>query len=159
MKTIFTFRFALVCFALGGVVVAGGCSGSGTSSEAEVTAGGEADHGHDHGGAEAKDFPSAMTKLEGLSSKILKAFQDGTPEAAHDGLHSIGHLLEGIPALAMKSKDLGDEARAQVDEAVESLFDAFTELDGTLHGGEDVDVAAITEKVNQSMEQLRSAVQ
>ena len=161
MKTSFNVRFCVVGLTLGCLFIVGGCNGGGaepTEGVAQTTAGGEAGHDHDHG-AKPEDFASAMKILEGYSSDILTAFKDGKPEEAHDALHSIGHLLESLPELAMKDKELGDEAKTQLNQAVESLFDSFTKLDGTLHGGEAADVDAVSEDVNKAMEQLRSAMQ
>jgi hypothetical protein len=153
-----TSRFVCGCLMVGSLALMVGCGGttsqSGTSSN---TAGHGHSHGHDHGHDHATDYPGAVKELEGLSAKILKAFQDGNPAEAHDELHEIGHVLERIPALAAKEEGMSDEAKTQVKQAIESLFDAFSEMDGMLHGGDTVDVDALTERVNRSLADLRSA--
>jgi hypothetical protein len=94
-----------------------------------------------------------------MKSEICKAFADGTPDDAHDALHEVGHSLEELPGLAAKEGDLTAEQLSAVETAVEALFDGFGELDGTLHGGGEVDIKELEEKLSQALEKLEEVVQ
>ncbi|MEM8736246.1 MAG: hypothetical protein AAGG44_18595 [Planctomycetota bacterium] len=121
------------------------------------------DHaGHDHDGHADHDddapesFAEALTSITSMKSNICKAFANKTPDDAHDELHEVGHLLEEMPSLAAKVEGISKEQLAKVEAAVEELFDGFSELDGTLHGGADVDVAALEKQLTDAIGALEA---
>jgi hypothetical protein len=57
----------------------------------------------------------------------------GNPDAAHDDLHAIGHLLEDLPKLVGTAGVAID--RTAVDRSAGNLFDAFSRIDDKIHGG------------------------
>lgn len=120
------------------------------------------DHGehgddeHDHEGPES--FAEALASVTSMKTTICKAFADETPDAAHDELHEIGHLLEEIPELAAKVDGISKEQIAKVEAAVEKLFEGFGELDHTLHDtSAEVDVAALEKQLTDAISELESA--
>lgn len=100
------------------------------------------------------NFRESVAGIEAMATKICKAFADGTPDDAHDALHEVGHSLEKLPALAAKEGKLNEEQMTLVNEAVEALFDGFGKLDDTLHGGEEVDIAAIEGTLTETLTKL-----
>ncbi len=119
------------------------------------------DHGHDdhdgHGHKESgqpESFAEAVGQINALGSKITAAFAKGEPDDAHDELHDIGHVIECLPELAKKA-GLPEPKQKKVSEVTEMLMDAFGELDGTLHGGEKVDVEKISTTVSEQIEELQ----
>ena len=89
------------------------------------------------------------------SETITAAFASGTPEQAHDDLHEIGHTIESLPELAEKAGLSGD-ALDTVNQVTEELMDAFGTLDGSLHGGEAVEVEDVSAEVAEQIDKLRS---
>ncbi|MEM9367162.1 MAG: hypothetical protein AAGD07_14310 [Planctomycetota bacterium] len=116
--------------------------------------------GHAHGDQDhdANDQPDsfgdALKAIDSMGGKITDAFANGAPDDAHHELHAIGHLIERLPMLAKKA-DLPSEQQSMVQNAAEALMDAFGELDGTLHGGDEVDVDQISKAISTQMDQLQ----
>ena len=133
-----------------------GCDSSSSSSsqtDAQSTANhSDHEHGHNH---EADNLTEGMEQLDGYCQKVKTAFEKDTPEDAHDALHEVGHLLEALPALAEKSGKLATAEIDSVKKQVEVLFDAFGELDETMHGGEAVVYSEIDSKIQTAMNTLR----
>lgn len=117
---------------------------------------GDHDHdGHDHGeGGHPETLAEAVGQINDMGSKITAAFAKGDPDDAHDELHEIGHVIECLPELAKKA-GLPEPKQQKVSEATETLMDAFGELDGTLHGGGEVDVEKISTTVSEQIEGLQ----
>ena len=120
------------------------------------------DHDHDdHGGhdheesGQPESFAEAISQIDDMGSKITAAFAKGEPDDAHDELHDIGHMIESLPELAKKA-GLPEPKQEKVGEATEALMDAFGELDGTLHGGEKVDVEKISTTISAQIEELQA---
>jgi hypothetical protein len=103
---------------------------------------------------QAESFRESVAGIEAMATKICKAFADGTPDDAHDALHEVGHSLEKLPVLAAKDGKLTEEQMTVVNEAVEALFDGFGKLDDTLHGGDEVDIAAIEGTLTETLAKL-----
>lgn len=99
-------------------------------------------------------FRESIAGIEAMATQICKAFSEGTPDDAHDALHEVGHSLEQLPELAAKEGKLNEEQMTVVNEAVEALFDGFGKLDDTLHGGEEVDIAAIESTLTETLAKL-----
>jgi len=151
------------------VVALAGCDASvpstvgGNSQDAGIE-----DHDHDHdrgdhahdehdheGDGHPESISQAVDQIKEMGDKIITAFADGSPDDAHDELHEIGHVIERLPELATKASLTADQEQ-KVGEITEALMDAFGELDGTLHGGEDVAVDEISEKISTQIKKLQS---
>lgn len=123
-----------------------------------------AEHAHENsqesdGHTHPADLSSAVAELKKLTEAIRSAFENETPEEAHDALHEVGHLLEAIPGLAARQnadKPIDVDA---LKEHVELLFDAFTTLDDTLHGGEDVEFSEVDQKITSNFQALQELTQ
>ena len=87
----------------------------------------------EHAGPES--FSEAAEQLVMMKNKIRDGFASGDVDSAHGPLHEVGHLLDDMAMLA-KKENLPAEQMTAVEEAKETLFDAFGEIDKTLHGGE-----------------------
>jgi hypothetical protein len=84
-------------------------------------------------GASQPTFRDALAAIIDHDDRIRAAFEAGNPDAAHDDLHAIGHLLEDLPKLVGTAGVAID--RTAVDRSAGNLFDAFSRIDDTLHGG------------------------
>jgi len=118
------------------------------------------DHDHDHGDGQAAgpaDFPAGVAQLRKNYEAIRDAFQANEPDKAHEPLHEVGELLEGLPALAEKAA-LGEAALASAKAAAESMFAAYGEIDGAIHAGKQPDYAAVAEKLDKGMADLQAVV-
>ena len=117
---------------------------------------GDHDHaGHDHDQSDHPDsFEEALQHIEDMGSKITAAFAKAEPDDAHDELHEIGHMIESLPALAKKA-GLPESKQEKVMAIAEALMDAFGELDGTLHGGDEVDAEKISQTISAQIEELQ----
>jgi hypothetical protein len=78
-------------------------------------------------------FRDAIAALIDHDDRIRAAFEADDPDAAHDDLHAIGHLLEDQPKLAGTAGVAID--RQAVERSAGILLDAFARIDDTLHGG------------------------
>ncbi|MFK7736491.1 MAG: hypothetical protein AB8B50_10700 [Pirellulaceae bacterium] len=141
------------CLLASCLLVIPGCGESGGTDET-VTASTGSDHDdHDEHGIHTMD--EGFEELGECYASIKTAFEGGTPGDAHDALHEVGHALTEMKELAA---DLPEEKMASAVGAIEALMDAFTTLDGTMHGGgDDVEFADIDAKIGESMEQLKAA--
>lgn len=136
-----------------------GCSDTSTESDPEANPESLTEHSQ---GLQSDDVPidfeEALKRVETMKTSICKAFNDGTPEDAHDLLHEVGHALGKIPDLAAKQNRLTADQTSEVNVAVEALFDGFGQLDDTLHGGEEVDIADLDKKLTEALNDLKDAV-
>lgn len=140
-----------------------GCGSGEGATEAKQS---EAEHdhgeeGHDHGAhghSEPKNFGEALAKVEAMKVAICEAFTAGKPDDAHGDLHEVGHALEGLPDLASKAGELSDEAMEKVNASVEAMFDAFGQLDDTMHGGPEVEIADVEKKLTDAIAELKELV-
>jgi hypothetical protein len=117
------------------------------------------EHAHDHAGpkksvAAPASFADALATIIELDGKIRTACEGDEPEAAHDELHSIGHLLEELPGLAATAGiPLDGEA---VSRSAGVLFDAFSRIDDKLHGGEGSTYAEEAETIARELGSFRA---
>lgn len=142
---VFSFALTLTC----------GC-GQGTHSST-ATSSEHADHDHDHAEAHPETLPEAVDAIAKMCASIVDAFKGGNPEAAHDDLHEIGHLIEELPELSKEAK-LSAEASKKVDEATEKLMAAFGALDDSLHGGQGKSVDDVELEVDWCLKELKSVM-
>lgn len=87
---------------------------------------------HDHGPESLKD---ALAELTSLRNTIRDSFAKNDQDAAHGPLHEVGAILEAFPELAKKEK-VSTENQAAIEAAVNTLMDAFGNVDKTMHGQE-----------------------
>ena len=145
-----TMQFSLLrilsrlCLAVG---LACGFVGCGTTANSTTSAG-TSDKEH-----APATFAEALAQLATQKTNIQGAFEKSDPESAHDDLHTIGHLLESLPALAKKS-GIAEADMPAVKEAVDALFDAFGKLDETLHGGDETPYKDVSEKIDTALSAL-----
>lgn len=100
-----------------------------------------------------ESFAEAMEQLNTYRTEIATAFQSGEPDAAHDALHEVAHLLEALPALASDATE--DAAKQEsVQQASEKLMDAYAKLDGTMHGGEEVTYESVQAEIDDAFATL-----
>jgi hypothetical protein len=117
------------------------------------------DHNHDHAAAgqaatSPASFADALATVIELDAKIRTACEGDDPDAAHDELHSIGHLLEELPGLATTAgAPLDGEA---VRRSAGVLFDAFSRIDDKLHGGEGSTYAEEAETIGRELGSFRA---
>jgi hypothetical protein len=106
----------------------------------------------------ALSFEQAVAQLQQHRDAVRDAFAAGTPDACHDALHQVGHLLGDLPKIA-EASGLSEEQQAAVTEAAGKLMTAFGEIDKTMHGAADgADYAAVESDVDAAMETLTSTL-
>lgn len=102
-----------------------------------------------HADSEAT-FTSATTSLVEMRDAIRNGFASGDTDKAHGPLHEIGHVLTSLPKLAEKEGKSAEDVKA-INEATESLLDAFGEVDKTFHGGEGATYGEVAAEVEAAM--------
>lgn len=115
------------------------------------------DHAHEHGHDHSHDSLSdAVEELTTLRNQIRDAFGKNDPDAAHDPLHEVGHILEAIPDLA-KKEGLAEEKRKIIETATETLMTAFGAVDKTMHGQEGSSYSEESARIDESLAALTQA--
>lgn len=117
---------ALLCLVL---ATAGGCNSTEQANEEKDGHGHS--HDHDHAG-DPKSLRAAITQLRGMWADISTAMDNNEPDAAHDSLHEVGHVLESMPDLAAET-DLPESEWNEVKTEVEKLFEEFGNIDSAFH--------------------------
>jgi len=115
------------------LLVGSGCSE--TTKTDPVTSSQNKDHdheAHDHG---PESLTDALAELTSMRNTIRDSFAKNDQDAAHGPLHEVGAILEAIPDLAKKEK-VSAENQAAIETAVNTLMDAFGNVDKTMHGQE-----------------------
>ena len=82
-----------------------------------------------------KTFSEAAEQLVAMKNTIREGFAAADIDSAHGPLHEVGNLLDNLAALAQQA-DITPQQLEAVEQAKETLFDAFGNIDKTLHGGE-----------------------
>jgi hypothetical protein len=121
-----------------------------------------ADHDHaDHDHAQAteqeplpENLSAGIAELQQHYQAIQEAFATQDVDQAHGPLHEVGGLLEALPGLAAQT-DLTAEEKALVESSATAMFDAYATVDGAIHDGQQPDYAAVSDKLDQAMEQLK----
>ena len=103
-----------------------------------------------------KTFKEAAEQLVAMKNTIRDGFAAGDIDSAHGPLHEVGGLLENMATLAEKA-DLSAAQLNAVIQAKETLFDAFGEIDKTLHGGEGSTYEEEAEKIQTAMKVIVGA--
>ncbi|MCM2375050.1 hypothetical protein [Aporhodopirellula aestuarii] len=123
------------------------------------------DHDHDHADIDvdslmpidAPDGPESLSagidQLVSMRDTIAKGFADDDVDSIHDQLHSVGGLLEHLEEMT-KSSDLPDDAKEQAADAIDSLFDAFGDVDAKLHGDTGAEYSDVSDKIDSAVKTL-----
>lgn len=115
------------------------------------------EHGHDHGHPERPEtLQAAIAELVVIRDSIRTSMENEDPESAHDPLHQVGFLLQGMPDLAADT-DLPESEWNSINEQVERLLDAFDELDLAFH--DDSDPQAVYESTSSVIDKGVAAMQ
>lgn len=113
---------------------------------------------HEHSGhSHADNYPDAVAELETLNGEIAAAFAADKIADADNAVHEIPHVLESLAELAGDA-GLSDAAVAEVNSAVQKLFDAFEAVDAKIHGGEGKDYDEVQAEVDAALAVLRGHV-
>lgn len=115
------------------LLVGSGCSETAKTDPVTTSQNQGHDHkGHDHA---PESLTDALAELTSLRNTIRDSFAKNDQDAAHGPLHEVGAILEAIPELAKKEKVSADN-QAAIETAVNTLMDAFGNVDKTMHGQE-----------------------
>ena len=115
------------------------------------------DHDHEQSHAPGKpsvDFPGAVAEVVRLDDTIRKAFAEQDTAAADEPIHAIGHLLEQLPELA-KAHGSGVDVAA-VKKSSGLLFEAYSRIDGKLHGGDGSDYDTEAQGIARELSTFRA---
>jgi ABC-type Zn2+ transport system substrate-binding protein/surface adhesin len=117
------------------------------------------DHDHDHDqshapGKPAVDFPGAVAEVVRLDDTIRKAFAEQDTAAADEPIHAIGHLLEQLPELANAHGSGVDVAAVKKSSGL--LFEAYSRIDGKLHGGDGSDYDTEAQGIARELSTFRA---
>jgi len=137
-----------------------GCQPADTgNSSPAVSESGAHDHGEDHDHDHPENLKEAIQTLSDLYAKIKPAFESKDPDAAHGELHEVAHLLdEGFPGLIQQDSSINADAKTKLESAVNTLFDAFSKLDGVLHGGPEIEFTEVDTDIAAAMEELKALI-
>lgn len=158
--------FTMVClgFALG-------CQPSEETPSPAAEATTDHDHGdHDHGDHDddidigslmpievtpgPEDLPSGVEQLVALRDTVGKGFADDDVDSIHDQLHSVGNLLECVEEL-VESSDLAGDAKTDAKKAIDTLFDAYGDVDAKLHGQDGKDYSDVSDEIDTAIKTLQ----
>lgn len=131
-----SFMFGLVTFT--------GCDNSQPTPPANTADKDDHDHdhghdhdGHDHGHGDEGDKPDNLQDwvlyVGMLDLMVEDAFAKKDMEKAHDPVHDVGMSLKDLEAQIKKEKLSEEDAKA-AEQAINSLYDAFGEIDKNWHG-------------------------
>ena len=141
-----------------------GCTDEGTTAtdgDGHDGHGEEGDHGHGEDGHEhPENLADAVAQIATMSTSIKDAFkEDPDGGTAHDDLHEIAHLLDDAKALAEKDESLSDDVKTNVIESVDTLFNAFNDVDeGMHHDDKGAKYPDVAEKIDAAVAALQAAV-
>jgi len=144
------FSKSLASLALLSAVLVPGCQDAPPAPVAES-------HEHGEGHHHPETLADALTELTELRDAIRDAFAKDDTDKAHDPLHEVGHIIEVVQELAEKEK-LPEDRLAIVKSSTEELFNAFGDVDKTMHGGEGSTYKDVSEKIDAAMVALKAAI-
>ena len=144
------FSKSLAGLALLSAVLVPGCQDAAPAPVADT-------HEHGEGHHHPETLADALTELTELRDTIRDAFAADDTDKAHDPLHEVGHIIEVVQELAEKEK-LPEERLAIVNSSAEELFNAFGEVDKTMHGGEGSTYKDVSGKIDAAMVALKAAI-
>ena len=136
------------------LLVGSGCSDATKNEPVESSQNHGHDHEeHDHGPESLKD---ALAEATSLRDTIRDSFAKNDQDAAHGPLHDVGAILEASPELAKKEK-VSTENQAAIETAVNTLMDAFGNVDKTMHGQEGSTYAEESATIDTTLTALSAA--
>lgn len=113
-------------------------------------------HDHDGGHGHPESFKAAVENMVSMRNTIRDGFAAEDPDAAHGPLHSVGHALVDVEALAEK-ESLEAETLTGVRDAVEVLKEKFASVDKMMHGGEGSEYSEVSADIDAAMATLIAA--
>lgn len=131
-----------------------GCSES--PKESSVATSHDHDHdGHDHSHGH-ESLKDAISELTSLRDTIRDAFAKNDLDTADKHLHEVGHILEAISELA-KKEQVSAENQEAAKVAVDTLMNAFGNVDKTMHGQEGSTYSEESETIDKALNELTVA--
>lgn len=91
-----------------------------------------------------------------LRDEIRDGFTSGDVDAAHGPLHDVGDKLDELSNFAAGTERSQEEKQA-IEGHIKTLFDAFGNIDKTLHGQEGSTWEEEADTINEAMEKLVQA--
>jgi hypothetical protein len=154
----------LTSLLLGGMICLATAIAGCKPADDAATEGGDGVAAHDHEHGDEHEHPKSLLEgfqmLGDLHGVIQAAFEKNDPDAAHGELHEVAHVLdEDMPALIDQNESLSDEQKSQLKDVISALFDEFSKLDDVLHGGPEIDFAAVNSKIAENMDTLKGLIQ
>lgn len=170
-----SFRFLSWICCLGATLVwFSGCDNKPVTQQPPAKSGDSHDHDHEHGNdhdhkegethdhgkeSAAHDHSNmslgdAAKEIVALQKAIAEAFAANDPDKAHDPLHEIGHII-GVLEDAGKKASLSEADAAELKATKDALMDAFSKVDGAMHGEGETKYSDVAEKVDQSVATLK----
>jgi hypothetical protein len=128
----------------------------------------EHDHDHEHKEGEAHDhgkeeaahdhsnlsLADAAKEIVALQTAIAEAFAANDPDKAHDPLHEIGHIILVLED-AGKKASLSEADTTELKATKDALMDAFSKVDGAMHGDGETKYSDVSEQVDKSIATLK----
>jgi hypothetical protein len=105
-----------------------------------------------------KTLSEAVKAIGDTYAKIKTAFDEKAPDKAHDPMHEIGELLEGVPVLASKAS-LEPAKLEGVTASVKTLIEQFTKIDDKMHGKEGAEFNEVSGKIEDALKALQGVIQ
>jgi hypothetical protein len=121
-------------------------SSSSQSPSSGAATGQEDADGHDH----PETFTEAVSALRSHHDAIRDGFQSGSPEEAHDPLHEVGHVMEGMPKLAADAGMAASDLES-LKSCLEQLFEAYGTVDDAMHTGQEPDYEAVAQQLEDNV--------
>lgn len=172
-----SFRFlSLACCLVATLVWTSGCDNKPVTQEPPKKSGAaeEHDHAHDHDhdhehkegethADHAKEgdhdhsnlsLADATKEIISLQKAISDAFAANDPEKAHDPLHEIGHIIQVLEG-AGKKASLSEADATELKATQDGLMDAFSKVDGAMHGTGETKYADVAEQVDKLIVTLK----
>lgn len=119
--------------------------------EGETHDHGKEEAGHDHSNLSLTD---AAKEIVTLQTAIAEAFAANDPDKAHDPLHEIGHIILVLED-AGKKASLNEADSAELKATKDALMDAFSKVDGAMHGEGETKYSDVSEQVDKSIAALK----
>jgi hypothetical protein len=156
-------RFSFCCLIASLALLGSSGCGSGDHGDHPPTAAqqhGDHDDDQDHDHAAPEDFGSGVAVVRGHFETIRDALgkTDVDLDTAHDPLHEVGHLLETLTKLADQA-NLSAEDLVKAQAAITAMFEAYGQIDQSIHGGEQVDYESVRDKLDKGMADLDAVVE
>ncbi|TWU10975.1 hypothetical protein [Allorhodopirellula heiligendammensis] len=134
------------------------------------------DHDHDHAGHDhdghnhdgdvdidnlvpLKSTPPLESLSQGVDQLVVirdaiaKGFADDDVDSIHDQLHDVGTLLGQIEE-AIPAAEIPDAQKKEMQQAIETLFEAYGDVDLKLHGAEGKDYKDVSGEINSAIDVL-----